>query len=147
MRTVSNNKGEKMTNKNEQEKPLIYIEDARNQKILESISKRFTLKGLPIKVTSKNNVKYNWLQESKLLENSLDIFKFVVDFIAYEMPEMHETFNPVRASLVGMAIIDMIREYGHFTDDFDVVVDGEKKDITKNEVSKEKGRAQNGRNR
>lgn len=146
MRTVSNNKGEKMTNKNEQEKPLIYIEDARNQKILESISKRFTLKGLPIKVTSKNNVKYNWLQESKLLENSLDIFKFVVDFIAYEMPEMHETFNPVRASLVGMAIIDMIREYGYFSDDFDVVVDGENEDITKNEVSKEKGRAQNGRN-
>ena len=135
-----------MTNKNEQEKPLIYIEDARNQKILESISKRFTLKGLPIKVTSKNNVKYNWLQESKLLENSLDISKFVVDFIAYEMPEMHETFNPVRASLVGMAIIDMIREYGYFSDDFDIVVDGENKDITKNEVSKEKGRAQNGRN-
>ena len=135
-----------MTNKNEQEKPLIYIEDARNQKILESISKRFTLKGLPIKVTSKNNVKYNWLQESKLLENSLDISKFVVDFIAYEMPEMHETFNPVRASLVGMAIIDMIREYGYFSDDFDVVVDGENKDITKNEASEEKGRAQNGRN-
>lgn len=135
-----------MTNKNEQEKPLIYIEDARNQKILESISKRFILKGLPIKVTSKNNVKYNWLQESKLLENSLDISKFVVDFIAYEMPEMHETFNPVRASLVGMAIIDMIREYGYFSDDFDIVVDGENKDITKNEVSKEKGRAQNGRN-
>lgn len=146
MQAVSNNKGEKMTNKNEQEKPLIYIEDARNQKILESISKRFTLKGLPIKVTSKNNVKYNWLQESKLLENSLDISKFVVDFIAYEMPEMHETFNPVRASLVGMAIIDMIREYGYFSDDFDIVVDGENKDITKNEVSKEKGRAQNGRN-
>lgn len=135
-----------MTDKNEQEKPLIYIEDARNQKILESISKRFILKGLPIKVTSKNNVKYNWLQESKLLENSLDISKFVVDFIAYEMPEMHETFNPVRASLVGMAIIDMIREYGYFSDDFDIVVDGENKDITKNEVSKEKGRAQNGRN-
>jgi len=146
MQAVSNNKGEKMTNKNEQEKPLIYIEDARNQKILESISKRFTLKGLPIKVTSKNNVKYNWLQESKLLENSLDISKFVVDFIAYEMPEMHETFNPVRASLVGMAIIDMIREYGYFSDDFDVVVDGENKDITKNEASEEKGRAQNGRN-
>lgn len=146
MQAVSNNKGEKMTNKNEQEKPLIYIEDARNQKILESISKRFILKGLPIKVTSKNNVKYNWLQESKLLENSLDISKFVVDFIAYEMPEMHETFNPVRASLVGMAIIDMIREYGYFSDDFDIVVDGENKDITKNEVSKEKGRAQNGRN-
>ena len=130
-----------MTDKNEQEKPLIYIEDARNQKILESISKRFILKGLPIKVTSKNNVKYNWLQESKLLENSLDIFKFVVDFIAYEMPEMHETFNPVRAGLVGMAIIDMIREYGYFSDDFDVVLDGENKDITKNEVPKEKGRA------
>ena len=146
MQVVSNNKGEKMTDKNEQEKPLIYIEDARNQKILESISKRFILKGLPIKVTSKNNVKYNWLQESKLLENSLDISKFVVDFIAYEMPEMHETFNPVRASLVGMAIIDMIREYGYFSDDFDIVVDGENKDITKNEVSKEKGRAQNGRN-
>jgi len=141
MQAVSNNKGEKMTDKNEQEKPLIYIEDARNQKILESISKRFILKGLPIKVTSKNNVKYNWLQESKLLENSLDIFKFVVDFIAYEMPEMHETFNPVRASLVGMAIIDMIREYGYFSDDFDVVLDGENKDITKNEVPKEKGRA------
>jgi len=135
-----------MTDKNEQEKPLIYIEDARNQKILESISKRFILKGLPIKVTSKNNVKYNWLQESKLLENSLDISKFVVDFIAYEMPEMHETFNPVRASLVGMAIIDMIREYGYFSDDFDIVVDGEDEKIAINETLKEKRKTQNGRN-
>ena len=135
-----------MVDKNEREKPLIYIEDARNQKILESISKRFILKGFPIKVTSKNDVKYNWLQESKLLEDKLDIFKFVVDFIAYEMPEMHETFNPVRAGLVGRAIIDMIREYGYFSDDFDIVVDGEDEKIAINETLKEKRKTQNGRN-
>ena len=135
-----------MVDKNEREKPVIYIEDARNQKILESISRRFILKGFPIKVTSKNDIKYNWLQESKLLENKLDIFKFIVDFVAYEMPEMHETFNPVRAGLVGMAIIDMIREYGYFSDDFDIVVDGEDEKIAINETLKEKRETQNGRN-
>lgn len=87
-------------------------EDSRVVLILDEITKKFVFSGHPLSVKSRNNKAYNWTPKGKTFKSPLDFCSFIMDFVTYEMPNMHLFFNPYNIGDVGLAIRGMLEENG-----------------------------------
>ena len=87
-------------------------EDPRVVIILDEITRRFVFSGHPLSVKSRNNRIYDWTPKEKTFKSPLDFCNFIMDFVTYEMPSMHQIFNPYNIGDVGLAIRGMLEENG-----------------------------------
>ncbi len=76
--------------------------------IIDEITKRFVIKGKPLRVKSRNNAKYDWIKTPNKFKTAFETAKFVMDFITYEMPEIQKQFTFETVGDVWEGILDML---------------------------------------
>ena len=95
-----------------------------SEQILDKITKKFIFRGKPFRVKSRHGIRYEWMTD-KRFKNNYEIDRFILDFIAFEMPEVRSKYQFDTTEKVLSGILDMLDEYGGKT------TNGLKKRITK----------------
>lgn len=75
--------------------------------ILDEITKKFIIKGKPLRIKSRHDMEYDWFKTPHTFKSALEMGKFVTDFVTYEMPELHKQFTFKMIEKVWGGIFDM----------------------------------------
>lgn len=76
--------------------------------ILDEMTKKFIIKGKPLRAKSRHKEKYDWIKTPITFENKLEMIRFVTDFAAYEMPGIQKQFTFRTVDNVWDGILDML---------------------------------------
>lgn len=79
-----------------------------SEAILDEMTKKFIIKGKPLRVKSRHNEKYDWIKTPSTFKTKLGMIRFVTDFVAYEMPEIQKQFTFKTVDDVWNGILDML---------------------------------------
>ncbi len=79
-----------------------------SEAILDEMTKKFIIKGKPLRVRSRHNEKYDWIKTPSTFKTKLEMIRFVTDFVAYEMPEIQKQFTFKTIDNVWNGILDML---------------------------------------
>ena len=93
----------KPTGDNESLEPLTTAET-----ILDEMTKKFVIENRPLRVRSRRGAKYDWIKTPNIFKTKFEMFRFVIDFVAHEMPEIQKRFTFKTVDRVWEGILDMI---------------------------------------